>query len=75
MTTTAPQQPASNDDPTTSTTTQQLTIKTDEATETDTTPTRSKPAHRGITIRGSAPAFGRRPLTAAFKIVSGWSGC
>ncbi|WP_145981253.1 hypothetical protein [Pseudonocardia sp. HH130629-09] len=60
----------------------------DTRTESDyasstTTATRSKDAHRGITIRGSGPASGR-PLTSAsavdlqsneFMIVSGWSTC
>ena len=44
-------------------TTTQHSCKTDKATETDSTATRSKPSHHCITIRGAVPASGR-PATA-----------
>jgi hypothetical protein len=90
MTSTAPQhRPAThliNDQ----TPTAQHSSKTDKATETDSTATRSRPSHLCITIRGAGPASGgpaygssrvtlRVDLQSVRRLIvsgwSGWSGC
>lgn len=68
---------------------QKTRTENDYTEQTKSTP-RSRDSHRGITIRGGGPAFGRPRRTparsdrraaapegsgAASVIVSGWSGC
>jgi len=83
MTTPAPQRRPSTHLTDDTNTTTQHSSKTDKATETDSTATRSKPSHHCITIRGAVPASGR-PATAnsrvdlvreGFPAESGWSTC
>lgn len=86
MTDTARQRQTTQHDTTQHRTTQQPITYTDKATETDTRPTRSKPSHLGITIRGAAPASGRqraaaaaadphRPSSMIVSALPRWSGC
>lgn len=83
MTTNANQHPSAAQLTTTTSTTQQHTSKTDKATETDSTPTRSKPSHLCITIRRGGPASGRpdgalRAAASAHAWIGwswGWCGC
>lgn len=65
------------------TSTQHYSNQTNKSQEHERQASRSKGAHRCITIRGWRPAFGRpQPALRAVdlahglaKIVSGWSGC
>lgn len=59
MTTTAPQHRPATHLTNDTTTTTHYSSKTDKATETDSTATRSKPSHLCITIRRGGPASGR----------------
>ena len=83
MTSTAPQYRLSTHRIDDTSTTTQYSSKTDKATETDSTATRSKPSHLCITIRWCGPACGRpgEPCRAATDVaellgpVRQWSSC
>ena len=73
MTTTAPQHRPSTHLANDTTTTTHHSSKTDKATETDSTATRSKPSHLGITIRRGRAACGRHgrwPAVAGLPCVA-----